>query len=557
MIQRAREYFRIPEFEDEDKNLAARLLSIILATIVGLTLFLTFPLALMLPRGNLATALQGVIALIFSAVLYYLLRIRKVAAASWLLTSLFWTLNLLSVWTGGGIRSSAYSNFMLIILTAGLLLGARAGVVFTVLSAVFGFLFVLAENNGLLTNPAVEQTTFTRWFGSVAIFIMIALLQGLASNNMRRALKKARDAEVRYRTLVEQIPAITYMDRATLHGVTEYVSPQVVSMLGVQPAEWMQGEIDFWLGLIHPEDQPAAREAYAASVNSGVPFNLEYRMVARDGRLLWVHDKAFVLPDARGKPEWIHGVIFDITDRKQAELESKKLIADLEAKNTEMERFVYTVSHDLKSPIITIKGFLGFLSEDASTGNLKRLEADLLRISEAADKMHTLLNDLLELSRIGRLMNDPEPVDCNKLFFEVEKILQGRFQERSTRVHVNGRLPIVQGDRQRLFEVFQNLLDNASKFMGDQPNPLIEIGARGEPQNGLVTLYVRDNGIGIAPQYHERIFGLFNRLDPKVEGTGVGLALVRRIVEIHGGKIWVESETEQGATFFFTLPHAK
>jgi signal transduction histidine kinase len=215
------------------------------------------------------------------------------------------------------------------------------------------------------------------------------------------------------------------------------------------------------------------------------------------------------------------------------------------------------VSHDLKAPLITIKGFLGFLSQDAQSGNLARLQSDLDRIGEATDRMHKLLNDLLELSRIGRLMNDPETVDLNSMVIEVENILQGRFEKQNTRLAVKHPLPKVHGDRQRLFEVFQNLADNASKFMGGQPQPLIEIGQAGNVSNGFVTLYVRDNGIGIAPQFHERIFGLFNRLDPGVEGTGVGLALVKRIVEFHGGQIWVESDPGQGATFFFTLPYAE
>ena len=170
--------------------------------------------------------------------------------------------------------------------------------------------------------------------------------------------------------------------------------------------------------------------------------------------------------------------------------------------------------------------------------------------------MHKLLNDLLELSRVGRLMNDPEQVDVNDLILEVERILQGRLEQQTVKLLVKAPLPFVYGDRQRLFEVFQNLLDNASKFMGSQPNPLIEIGQDGESQDGFVTFYVRDNGIGIAPQFHERIFGLFNRLNPKVEGTGVGLALVKRIIEFHGGRVWVESEPAQGTVFFLTLPQA-
>jgi len=247
----------------------------------------------------------------------------------------------------------------------------------------------------------------------------------------------------------------------------------------------------------------------------------------------------------------------DVTNRKRIEKERESLIKELEAKNAELEQFTYTVSHDLKAPIITIKGFLGFLSEDALKGNTKRLEGDIRRISEATDKMHNLLNNLLELSRIGRLMNDPEPIVVGDLVVEAEETLQGRLQNRAIEIVVNGQLPIVYGDRQRLMEVIQNLLDNAAKFMSDQLDPKIEIGQYQEADNGFVTLYVRDNGIGIAPQFHERVFGLFNRLNPDIEGTGVGLALVKRIVEFHGGKIWIESEIGRGAAFVFTLPKFK
>lgn len=122
---------------------------------------------------------------------------------------------------------------------------------------------------------------------------------------------------------------------------------------------------------------------------------------------------------------------------------------------------------------------------------------------------------------------------------------------------MNEELPDVYGDRQRLLEVVQNLLDNAAKFMGDQPRPCVEIGRHSEADDGFVTFFVRDNGIGIVPEFHERIFGLFNRLNPKIEGTGIGLALVQRIVEYHGGRIWVQSEVGEGTTFYFTLPNIK
>jgi signal transduction histidine kinase len=249
-------------------------------------------------------------------------------------------------------------------------------------------------------------------------------------------------------------------------------------------------------------------------------------------------------------------IVRDVTLQKWILGEREILIGELERKNTELERFTYTVSHDLKSPLITIKGFLGFLREDAQRGNLKRLEADIRRISDAADKMQRLLNDLLELSRIGRSVNTSELVNLNQMISDVLELLHGSLSGGPVpiRVSVEENLPQVYADSPRLMEVWQNLIDNAAKFIGDQPNPHIEIGQAGNWNDGSPIFFIRDNGIGIDPRFKDRIFGLFDKLDPRTEGTGVGLALVKRIVEFHGGKIWVESELGKGATFYLTLP---
>jgi signal transduction histidine kinase len=233
--------------------------------------------------------------------------------------------------------------------------------------------------------------------------------------------------------------------------------------------------------------------------------------------------------------------------------ERKNLIEELKLKNAELEQFTYTVSHDLKSPLVTINGFLGYLEQDAVSGNLERLKKDTLRIQEAVRKMQRLLNELLELSRIGRMMNAPEIISFDELVHEAVEFVYGRLEERGIAVQVHPNLSTVYGDRPRLVEVLQNLIDNAAKYMGDQSEPRVEIGQRGE-ENGLPVFFVRDNGIGIPPEYHERVFGLFNKLDARSEGTGVGLALVKRIIEVHGGRIWVESEPGKGAMFLFTLP---
>ncbi len=239
--------------------------------------------------------------------------------------------------------------------------------------------------------------------------------------------------------------------------------------------------------------------------------------------------------------------------------ERGKLIKELELKNAELERFTYTVSHDLKSPLVTINGFLGYLKGDTASGNLDRVRSDIQRIQDAVDKMHLLLRDLLELSRIGRIMNPPETINIEALVNDAREIVHGRLEAQNVTIEIIPRggthqgLPAVYGDRQRLTEVLQNLIDNAAKYMGNQPSPRIEIGHQGV-ENGQLVFFVKDNGMGIDPEHHERIFGLFNKLDAKSEGTGVGLALVKRIIEVHGGRIWVESQAGKGATFFFTLP---
>ena len=227
--------------------------------------------------------------------------------------------------------------------------------------------------------------------------------------------------------------------------------------------------------------------------------------------------------------------------------------ADLAAKNAELERFTYTVSHDLKSPLVTIHGFAGLAATDLAAGHLDRVRLDLGRIVAAADKMHRLLDDLLELSRVGRVVHPPEDVPLGELAREAVELVKGRIAEPGVAVDIAPDLPVVRADRRRLLEVLQNLLENAAKFTAGQPAPRIEIGARRDGEEPV--FFVRDNGRGIEPRFLERVFDLFEKLDPAVEGTGVGLALVRRIVEAHGGRAWAESDGPgRGATFCFTLP---
>ncbi len=224
--------------------------------------------------------------------------------------------------------------------------------------------------------------------------------------------------------------------------------------------------------------------------------------------------------------------------------------AKLGRKNAELERFNYTVTHDLKSPLVTIKGFLGMLQRDLGRDDRERVEHDIRRVNSAADKMQTLLEELLELSRVS----DPRRLELrqvrlNDIVAEAFELIAGMTLQRGLEVEVDPELGVVMGDPVRLLQVFQNLLANAIRYMGDEPSPRVEVGER---SGGI--FFVRDNGAGIDPRFHHKIFELFERLEAGGEGSGVGLAVVKRIVELHGGRVWVESEGEgQGSTFCFTL----
>ena len=286
---------------------------------------------------------------------------------------------------------------------------------------------------------------------------------------------------------------------------------------------------------------------------SGQRKHDEEPQIDSTGRRYWVEITKTPILNMAGEVVGTVGIAREITERKKAELERETLITELEAKNAELERYTYTVSHDLKSPLVTIRGFLGYLEKDALAGNTQKVKDDVKRIENATQKMNTLLNDLLELSRIGRLINESTDMLFTDIAKDAISLVQGQIEARNVLVEIHNTPAIIRGDRTRLTEVIQNLVDNAVKFMGDQPSPHITIGATENEQNETV-FFVRDNGVGIDSQYHDRIFTLFNKLNAGAEGTGIGLTLVKRIIEVHKGRIWLESEPGKGTIFYFTLP---
>ena len=292
------------------------------------------------------------------------------------------------------------------------------------------------------------------------------------------------------------------------------------------------------------------------TITSGQVWRAEICNRAKDGSFYWVDTTIVPFRDTQGRIEKYVSIRTDVTSRKQVELELQETISDLEAKNAEMERFLYTVSHDLRSPIVTTKGFLGLLQRDIAQDKPDKVKSDVERIDQAIKNMEQLLEDLLELSRVGRVCIPSANVPLEEVVKSACDMLHGPLEEKNIRLEIAEPMPTVFGDRTRLVELVQNIVENAIKYMGDQPHPQIQVTA--EVVENMARLSIRDNGIGIEEKYIDKIFGLFDQLDPDCVGTGIGLALVKRIAEYHGGAIYATSEgLSKGSTFVTTLPLGK
>jgi PAS domain S-box-containing protein len=384
------------------------------------------------------------------------------------------------------------------------------------------------------------------------------------TSERRRAEARLRKLEARYRTLVEGIPAVTFMASLDESGDERelYVSPQVEALLGFTQKEWLEDPV-LWYTRLHPDDRDRWHDEFARTCSTGEPFQSVYRFVARDGRIVWVHGEAKLVCDDDGRPLFLQGVAFDITAIKEAEGELKALnqlleqrvaerTAELARSNAALERFGYVIAHDLRAPLRTIKSYTQKLPADALARLYPEAGDHLSRIINAADRMRVQIDDLLAYSRVRSQGKDPEPADCAAAVAAACANLQADVEESGARV-ITDELPTVMADKTQLVQLFQNLLGNALKFRADRP-PHVHIGAR---QDGDIwEISIADNGIGIEGQYLERIFGLGERLNSmaKYPGNGIGLATCQRIVQRHGGRIWATSPgLDRGTTFHFTL----
>jgi signal transduction histidine kinase len=231
--------------------------------------------------------------------------------------------------------------------------------------------------------------------------------------------------------------------------------------------------------------------------------------------------------------------------------ELARLNQSLEEKNIDMEQFVYSVSHDLKSPLVSCKGLVGLINEDIEDGDFEEVKNSAQRLSGVTDQMSNTIDDLLTFSRLGRSPLTLSMVDMKELMEQLREQWQDQLVQQQIEMSIAPDLPAVCSELLSVRRVFDNLIGNAIKYAGDSPNATIEIGYKTEP--GTVRYFVRDNGPGIEERYHQKIFGLFQRLDNSKTGTGIGLASVAKMVRRLGGRVWVESQPGKGATFWIEL----
>ena len=320
-------------------------------------------------------------------------------------------------------------------------------------------------------------------------------------------------------------------------------------------------ESNFWHKRIHPDDLPGFLERQSALMKD--PAQLywedEYRFRKKDGNYAYVFDKGYIIRDDAGKAIRLIGATRDITDRKESEAlllelnnRLKQRADELAASNIELERFAYIASHDMQEPLRMITSFLQLFKKKYEDQIDETAEQYINFAVDGADRMKKLIMDLLEYSRVGSNKDDLSEIDTNLLLKEVVNVFVSRIDEMNANIIVDPLPQLVTANRTQLFQLFQNLIGNALKYHTGE-SPVVHIQGR-EEENQFV-FSVRDNGIGIKPIFFEKIFVLFQRLHHKNEysGTGIGLAICKKIVERHGGRIWVESEPGKGSCFYFSI----
>jgi PAS domain S-box-containing protein len=380
--------------------------------------------------------------------------------------------------------------------------------------------------------PTTDPDEYARWFANV---------EG-----------KLLEAEERYRALVETLPLATYIGDGDPDTGPSWVSPQIETITSYSPDEWTSNA-DLLSEVLHPDDKEAVLAGMRRVKDGGGARNLEYRMVRRDGRVVWVQDSAVLIVE--GDRRYARGFVIDVTARREAELELERQNDQLRQLDRMKDEFIALVSHELRTPLTSIRGYLELISEDV---NLTDEQTQFLEtIDRNAERLQRVVGDLLFVAQVeaGKLTLESNNVDLNAIVEEAVEASQPAADAKSIELIVDlDELPTIRGDRARLAQVLDNFISNAIKFTASDGR--VTVATRAMP--GEVEILVADNGMGIpADEVHllfQRFFRAERATTGAIPGTGLGLAIAKAIVTGHGGRIRVESEDGAGTTFRVILP---
>jgi PAS domain S-box-containing protein len=366
---------------------------------------------------------------------------------------------------------------------------------------------------------------------------------------LRLRVQESAQAEERMRSIVDHvIDGIITIDE---HGTVESLNPAAQRLFGYSAAEIVGQNVK----QLMPEPFHSEHDGYLANylrTGQAKIIGIGREVVGRrkDGSTfpMDLAVSAFHL----GQRRYFTGIVRDISERKRAESELLKTAEELARSNLDLEQFAYVASHDLQEPLRAVAGCVQVLKKRYQDQLDDRANELIAHTVDGVSRMQTLIDDLLTFSRVGTQGKAFESSDCNRILAQALANLEAAVEEVAA-VVTHDPLPVVKADATQLTQLFQNLISNAIKFRGQQP-PRIHVAVRRDKNQWVFSL--SDNGIGMAPEYFERIFVIFQRLHTRTEypGTGIGLAICKKIVERHGGSISVASEPGRGSTFSFTLP---
>jgi PAS domain S-box-containing protein len=413
-----------------------------------------------------------------------------------------------------------------------------------------------------LGTPYELELQFSRADGSVRWLFA----RGEAVRNAQGAIAKLlgtalditdrKQAEVQLRHLSDRLTlavksgAIAIWDWNVTENILTW-DDRMYELYGITPNQFTN-VYDAWANSVHPDDRSFAEAALQQTLAGEKDYDIEFRVIHPDGTIRFLKAYALMERDEQGELKQMVGINYDITEHKQIEQALQQLTLDLQRSNQELEQFAYVASHDLQEPLRAITSYTQLLAKRYQGQLDEKADKYIYYVVDGATRMQQLIQDLLAYSRVGRYELKQQPTDCNAVLQQVQQNLQAAIAESNAVLTIDP-LPTIFADTVQVMQLFQNLVGNALKYRGDAP-PTIRVSAR--QQSKAWVFSVQDNGIGIEPQYAERIFEIFQRLHTRreYEGTGLGLAICKKIVERHHGHLWVESQLGQGALFCFALP---